>query len=145
MKAKLFIIVLCMALIMQTAVFAADSGITVIINGNQLESDVAPEIVNDRTMLPMRAIFEELGATVSWLEADRIVLATKNDLMIVLQIDNYKMSVQSASNNENKAVELEAAPYITNGRTMVPARAVAEALKADVQWNGETRTVTITQ
>ena len=142
---KVVLLVLCLVLLAQTLVFAADFGITVMVNGSELKTDVTPQIVNDRTMLPMRAIFEELGANVSWIEADRIVLATKNDLMIVLQIDNDKMSVQSASEEGNTVVELDAAPYIYENRTMVPVRAIAEALKADVQWNGETRTVTITQ
>lgn len=142
---KLLLLVLCMIILVQTVVFAADLGITVMVNGSELKSDVSPQIVNDRTMLPMRAIFEELGADVSWLEADKIVLATKNDLMIVLQIDNYKMSVQSASEDGNNVIELDAAPYIHEGRTMVPVRAIAEALKADVKWDDVTRTVTITQ
>jgi len=124
---------------------APQKDIDVVVNGEKLVLDVAPVIVNDRTMLPMRAIFEALGANVNWLPSSRIIIATKDDTMITLQIENDNMSVQKTTDTENTVVLLDAAPFILNDRTMVPARAVAEALRADVKWEPETRTVIVTQ
>lgn len=139
---KLFLsIIICLATLIPS-VYAQD--ITVNVNGEVLQTDVAPQIVNDRTMLPMRAIFEKLGATVTWMGADKLIFATKGSCMIVMQIGNNKMSVQRTDSEENNAVELDAAPYIYEDFTLVPVRAVAEALEADVEWVGETGTVNIT-
>ncbi len=153
MKKILSILLITMTLFIGTA-YATDDvlispapqkDIDVVVNGEMLVLDVAPIIVNDRTMLPMRAIFEALGANVNWLASSRVIIATKDDTMITLQIENPNMSVQKTTDNKNEVVVLDAAPFILNDRTLVPARAVAEALKADVHWNAETRTVTVTQ
>lgn len=119
--------------------------ITITIDGEKLETDVNPQLVNDRTMVPMRAIFEALGATVTWFEEDQLIFATKGDTMIVLQIGNAKMSVQKTVEEGVTAIELDTAPYLYNSRTLVPVRAVSEALNAKVDWVGETNTVVITK
>lgn len=133
---------LCLALIMPLTVSAA-SDITVLINGVKLETEVAPKIVEGRTMLPMRAIFEELGATVTWMQEDKIIFATKGECLIVMQIDNNMMSVRKSGDENNKSVTLDVAPFIESDRTLVPVRAVAEALQAKVNWDNDTRTVII--
>lgn len=119
--------------------------IDVVVNGVTLELDVAPVIVNDRTMVPMRAIFEALDADVTWVAEDRLIVATSDDKIIVLQIDNTIMTVDAAADDAKKEVTLDAAPFILNDRTLVPARAVSEALEAKVEWNAETRTVIVTK
>lgn len=119
--------------------------IDVVVNGKLLELDVAPVIVNDRTMVPMRAIFEALDAKVTWIAEDRLIVATCDEKIIVLQIDNTIMTVDAAADDAKKEVTLDAAPFILNDRTLVPARAVSEALEAKVEWDGETRTVTVTK
>ena len=118
--------------------------IDVIVNGRTLDLDVAPVIVNDRTMVPMRAIFEALGAEVNWIPAG-IIIATKDELMITMQIDNQNMVIQRAGNTDREVLTLDAPPFISNDRTLVPARAVSEALRAEVEWIPETRTVTVDQ
>lgn len=123
----------------------AQKDIDVIVNGKTLELDVAPIIVNDRTMVPMRAIFEALGAKVDWIPTGRIIIATKDELMITMQIDNMNMVIETTNSTEKEVLTLDAAPFILNDRTLVPARAVSEALKAKVDWIAETRTVTVVQ
>lgn len=123
----------------------AEKEIDVLVNGEKLELDVAPIIVNDRTMLPMRAIFEALGAKVNWIPTGRVIIATKDELMITMQIDNANMVIETTESTEKEVLTLDAAPFILNDRTLVPVRAVAEALKADVIWEAETRTVKVTQ
>ena len=77
-----------------TAFAAPDTGdaqatteISVEINGQAISFDVPPQIINDRTMVPMRKIFETLGAKVEWLAQTRQILAIKGEDAIVMQID----------------------------------------------------------
>lgn len=131
------------AILMTLSLTAHAQDVTVKVNGSVLEPPVPAQIVNDRTMLPMRSIFERLGAQVTWLEEDRIIVATKDKSLIVMQIDNTKMSVQNILSDEVTEILLDSPPFIQNDSTMVPVRAVAETLGAKVEWDPETYTVTI--
>ena len=142
MKKIIISLVLCMALLLPVMA-SASSDVTVLINGGVLVTDVPARIVEGRTMLPMRAIFERLGANVTWMEEDKLIFATKGDCLIIMQIDNNKMSVRKSGAEENTSIVLDVAPFIENGRTLVPVRAVAESLDANVEWVNETRTVKI--
>lgn len=141
---KKFILILLVFSLLTLPVCAETPVITVKVNGKVLETDVAPQLVNNRTMLPMRAIFESLGATVTWVDTEQLIFATKDDCLIVLGIGYNKMSVQKSSESDNISIDLDTVPFISDSRTLVPVRAVAEALDADVLWDGETYTVTIT-
>ncbi len=113
--------------------------IKVYLNGQLLSFDQPPVIVGGRTMVPMRAIFEALGAEVSWDGAARMVTARLGDTTIKLII-----GMQSAQVNGHETA-LDQPAQIMGGRTMVPLRFVAEALDCQVIWNGDTRTIYITQ
>lgn len=143
MRFRSFSAAVCAAMIFGAAAHA--DGITVMVNGTELVSDVPAMMVNDRTMLPMRAVFEALGADVTWMGDDRLIFATSGASMIVMQIGNDKMSVQRASEDGMEVITLDSPPYVYNDRTMVPVRAAAEALGASVEWDGDTKTVTITK
>ena len=116
----------------------ADDGINIIINGQKQQYDQMPVIVNGRTLVPLRGIFEALGAVVSWDDSTKTIIGVKATKSIVLQIDNQFASIN------NEATTLDVAPSILNSRTMVPVRFVSEALGAEVAWDGDTKTVTIT-
>ena len=88
-------------------------------------------------MVPLRAIFEALGASVEWNQETKTVTSTKGDTTIKLTIDSNTMYV-----NDN-AVTLDSPACVVNDRTLVPVRAISEAYKTKVDWNGDTRTVTI--
>jgi hypothetical protein len=103
-----------------------------------VELDVPPTIINDRTMLPLRAIFEALGAMVSWEEETKTVFAIKGDTVIAMQIGQDVMYVGG------DRIELDSPSVIVEDRTLVPVRAVAEALGNKVEYDEETKTVTIT-
>ena len=109
------------------------------VNGQAVQLDAAPEIVNGRTFLPLRAIAEIFGATVEWIPDPDImgVIVTLGDHTIGLQIGN-----PTAVINGN-VVDI-VAPYIKNGRTMVPLRVIGEGLGATVEWDPVYRIVTIT-
>jgi len=86
----------------------------------------------------MRKIFEAMGAVVDWNGDTQTVTATKEDITVIMQIDNKVINV----NGEN--ITFDVPPQLVDSRTLVPARAVAESLKAKVDWDGDTQTVIIT-
>lgn len=116
---------------------AAEKPITVIVDGKTLSFDVTPYQTKGTTMVPMRAIFEALGATVEWDEKTQSVAAVKGDTTIVLTIGKAEAKVKG------KAVALAVPAVKSKGKTMVPLRFVSEALGAEVNWDGATRTITI--
>lgn len=111
---------------------------TVNLDGQQLSFDVPPRIENGRTLVPLRAIFEALGATIEWDDASKTVTAEKGKTIIKLTID------QATAYKNGNEVKLEVAAKIINGRTLVPLRFVSEAIGATVNWNETTRLITIT-
>ena len=116
----------------------ADNDIKVFLDGQAIEFDVAPIIENDRTLVPLRAIFEAMGAEVEWDEDTRTVISAKGDDLCVFQIDNENMFV----NGEAKTLDVPA--MIKDDRTLIPLRAVSEAYGCNIEWDGDTYTVTIT-
>jgi len=99
--------------------------------------DVPPVIRDGRTLAPLRAIFEALGASVEWDDATRTITSRRKDRTIILQIDNPTARVNNAP------IVLSVPPVVIGGRTMVPVRFIAESLGAVVTWNESTRTVTV--
>jgi len=97
-----------------------------------------PVIENGRTLVPMRAIFESLGAQILWDDATKTVTGTKDSTSVVLTIGNTVAKV-----NE-KETPLDVPASILNGRTMVPVRFISEALGCKVDWADNTKTVIIT-
>lgn len=125
--------------------FSAQAGyryghnVSVMLSGNELEFDQPPRIQNDRTLVPLRKIFEELGAEVLWDDATKTVTAEKDSVKITLSIGEKTMY------KNGEAVLLDAAAVIVNSRTLVPLRAVSEAFGCKVDWDGENRIVWITE
>lgn len=125
--------------------------ITVIIDDEVLEFETPPFIENDVTLVPMRTIFEALGAGVLWDEKFQIVSASKSDYdyRISIPIGSKTMTLQSmnwnsTSNDGDKAIHLDVPAQIVNDQTFVPLRAVSEVFNCDVQWDEDTKTITIT-
>ena len=131
-------LVFCMLLPFATAlpVFAQDK-ISVMLNGNALTFDVEPIILNGRTMVPMRAIFEALGASVYWNGESDTAMGVKNNKRVTVSIDDVNATV------DGKLSVLDQAATLVDGRTLVPLRFVSEAFGCEVNWDGNTRTVTI--
>ena len=116
----------------------SDKDITVEISQERVNFDQKPIIFNSRTMVPMRKIFEALGATVTWDAATKTAIGTRGDRTVKISVGQKLMSINS------KTVELDTAPIILSGRTLVPARAVAEGMGCIVDWNGSYNLVSIT-
>lgn len=140
------ILLLLLAFTLCFSFFAfAEGEITISVNSKPLTMDVPPEIVEGRTLVPMRAVFEALGADVTWIGEEQMIIATSGSTIIVLKIGASLLNYCDISSQENKNITLDVAPVIKDGRTLIPLRAVSEALGATVDWNGETRAITITK
>lgn len=113
------------------------AAVSVVVDGKRLSFDTAPYVENGRVLLPMRVIFEELGATVDYA-AGKIV-AQRGDTVVRLELGSDKMLVGTDE------IVLDVPAKAVGGRTLLPLRAVSEALDAAVDWNGTTKCVTITK
>ncbi|SEG67141.1 copper amine oxidase N-terminal domain-containing protein [Paenibacillus sp. UNC499MF] len=113
-------------------------GIQVTINGQTQRFEQPPVIVEGNTLVPLRAIFEKLGANITWNEQEQSVTAVKGGSAIYLKIG----SKSAAVNGESKILEVPA--QLVNEHTMVPVRFISEALGADVKWEPSSQTVIIT-
>ncbi len=117
----------------------SNSKVSVNVNNTDITFDQNPLVINGRTLAPVRAIFEALGATVEWKNDTREVVSTKGDTTITMAIDNSTMY------KNGEAITLDVAPQIIGERTLVPVRAIAEAFNCKVEWNNDTQTVIITE
>ena len=111
------------------------------VNGTQKpidDSGTVPVIENNRTLLPIRAIIEELGGNVEWDGDTQTVLLAYNDDIVTLAINS-----RTAFLNSDKS-ELDTAPMIINNRTMLPIRFIAESFKFNVDWQQDEQKITIT-
>ncbi len=106
------------------------------VNGVAKELDAAPIIRQDRTMLPVRFVAENLGAEVAWDGATSTATLTCGDIEIKITIGATTATI----NGEEKP--LDAPAFIENSRTYLPVRFVAEALGATGDWDGATSTAT---
>ncbi len=113
--------------------------IQLFLNGEKLQSDVDPVIIDGRTLVPVRIITENLGATVEWFGERREVLVSRDDISVLMGIDYSNVIVNGATES------IDVAPTIIDGRTMVPIRFLAEKFDLNVFWNGETRSVLLNQ
>jgi len=112
--------------------------IEVLLNGVALEFDVPPMVVDSRTLVPLRAIFEALGAEVSWNASTQTITGTRAGTTIVLPIGSTTPTVNG------QAIPIDVPGAVVNGRTLVPLRFVAESFGVNVNWNAENRLITIT-
>lgn len=116
---------------------SAATPISIYIDGDRLATDQAPVVRDGRVLLPMRAIFEALDATVNYNQTQKTVTAYKAGTTVVL-----KLNSRSATIND-EAVLLDVPAQSIKGRTLVPVRFVSEALGQQVDWSSQSKKVTI--
>lgn len=132
MKKRIVSILLAALLVIGQA-----AAVDLYIDGARLAPDVPPTIVNGRTLVPLRAIFEALDATVSWDEATQTASAQAGS-------DRVQVTLGSTTAYRNSAAcTLDVPAQLVGGRTMVPVRFVSESLGARVLWDAPTQTVFI--
>lgn len=141
MKRKFILGLSLLALAIPTFVFA-NSDIRLWIKGEIINSDVAPYISEDRTMVPIRVISENLGKVVTWDNDDKKVTIKDekgNEFSLVI---NEKF-MEDISSNVYRKIELDVPAVIKDDRTFVPIRAIAEAFGEKVHWDNDKRVVVI--
>lgn len=102
--------------------------ISVYIDGKTVKFDVAPVIIDGRTLVPMRAIFEQLGAYVWWEDEIKTAIGVKDSIMVAIAIDKPTMR------KNDKDLALDVPAKLIDARTMVPLRAISEAYGCKVEW-----------
>lgn len=128
-KFTLHILLVLILLFLVGMPVSAENEIQVFIDGKTVAFDQPPVIIDGRTLVPMRAIFENLGATVDW-EADTYTAVGKKDGITV------KITIGDNTLYKNETgIALDVPAKLIGGRTMVPARAISEAFGAYVSWN----------
>ncbi len=110
---------------------------SVVSKKGKMKFDTPPVIKGGRTLIPVRAITQGLGADVKWDEVTREVTISKGDITIVIQIDSRVVYVNG------EKVEIDAPAEILSKRTYVPLRFIAETFNLKVNWDEETETIEI--
>ena len=134
-----FFVVLLMLILIPTAVpgtALAEEPVRLFVNGSQVVPDVAPVIVSDRTLVPVRFLAEPLGFAVEWDGATGTVTLS-GARVIRLAVGRPEAIV------DGTVVALDVAPVNVDGRVMVPLRFVAEQMGAAVEWDPQNRVVTV--
>ena len=111
--------------------------IDVVLNGQALSFDQPPMMVNNRVMVPIRAIFEALGYTVDWDQASQTGTASNGTQTITVQVGN------AAVTHDGGTYWCDVAPKNVSGRILVPLRAISESAGCQVLWNQTTKKVII--
>lgn len=114
-----------------------NTAVTVILNQKKMQFEVPPRIENGRTLVPLRAIFEAMGASVEWNDSTRTVTARRGSATVILPLGSTSPTVNG------QTWKLEVPAKIVNGRTLAPLRFVGEAFGGQVDWNAQSRTINI--
>ena len=112
--------------------------VSVMYDGKRIGFDQLPVIENGRTLVPLRAIFEKIGASVEWDGETQTVTATKDDTTVSLTINS------TTAKKNGQEIVLDVPAKIINGRTMVPVRFVSDCFGVGVEWKGDIQTVVLT-
>lgn len=131
---KIFPLLICIVLLSGVS-FADD--IRICLNNNQINLSGKAVMENGRVLVPMRSIFEAIGASVNWDAKNNLITSVKGDTKIALQIGNKNMGLNG------KLIALDAAPKIELGRTLVPVRVISESFGYKVNWDSNNKIVNI--
>lgn len=115
----------------------ADGIIKVMLNNKRIVFDQPPVLENGRTLVPLRAIFEAMGAFVEWDEATKTLMSQRNGKTISLTLGNTKAMIG------NKPYYLDVPAKAIQGRTLVPVRFIAESFDCHVSWDGAKQVIEI--
>lgn len=130
------------------AVNAATGGVKIVVDGKALSTEGV--IVNGRALAPVRAISEAMGAAVEWNQQEKKIVISKlywDSMGVKPEPDVRKVYMWIGKNKGTVSgfeFEMDVPPQIISGSTMIPVKAFGDALEAKVEWNQQTKTVTIT-
>ena len=134
---SIMVVVVMVHIIMLFPISAENNEIRVCLDATQIEFDVKPQIINGRTMVPIRAIFEKMGAVVEWDGNTNSAICTKGDTIVKMTVNSMDMYIN------NQLTKMDVCPVVIDGRTLAPTRYVAEAFGANVQWSQKNNMVVI--
>ncbi|MPM02796.1 hypothetical protein SDC9_49051 [bioreactor metagenome] len=135
---KIFILSVVFIFCFTIAAFAEDS-VTVYVDNEKVDFDVNPFIEGGRTLVPLRGVFEKLGARVDWNKQIQEVVIKDDNNEIQMLLNKNKVMV----NGEIKTIDVST--MMINSRTFAPLRFISENLGHDVRWDGSTNSVYITK
>lgn len=115
----------------------AYESVSVLYNGEEMQFDVPAQIIDGRTMVPMRAIFEKLGAKVSYDDLFMLITASRGKDKVECAVGNNRARVNG------EIISLDVPPMLLDGRTLVPVRFVCDALGVNIEWDDTARSVII--
>jgi len=133
------LLIVAFVLTMAAVSVYADEGIQVAINGNLVNfDDQPPAIVDNRTLVPVRGVFEAMGFNADWEGDTQTATLTRTGYVIAITLDSTAFTTNGVSH------QLEVPAQLIGGRTMLPIRAVLESVGYELDWDNNTRTVLIT-
>ncbi len=134
---RIISILICLILALSSVTVGAEGDIRVTYNGNEIVFDLPPIMSEDRVLVPIRAVAEEMGALVIWDDTVQDVVITTDENRVLFHIGSTVMY------KDGNPIEIDVPAQIISGRTLVPVRAAAEALNCFVDWNDTEQTVNI--
>ncbi len=139
---KAFLLSVAVFALLPLSAFAADE-ISVYVNDSKIQFDVNPQIISDRTMIPFRYVANAFGAEVDYNEAngEKVVTASNDGMNIYMTIGKKEVIIEE--NGQKSQIISDVAPLISDSRTLVPVRLIAETFGCAVGWNGEMKQVII--
>ena len=153
---RLSLVLMLLISLIPNSIYAEEQPIKIWINGNYVNSDVSPIIENNRTLVPIRVVSENLGYNVIYYPENKSIhiayleivndVETKDDSIFNtfhMTIDNPIINVDNPKNATSSTKILDVAPKIINNRTFVPIRFLAEEMGLNIDWGSENLTVVI--
>ena len=134
-----WMLVLCFMILPGVYAFGGQGDISVYVKGEEVAFDVPPQIIDGRTMVPVRAIFEAMGAEVTWDGQTQCALAKKGAATVKMTLGSTALWV------DGQVKTMDVSPAVVNGRTLAPAKYVAESFGYKVIWDEATKSVWITE
>lgn len=136
MKKRLFTSILTVSMILScSAVSASDNEVKVYLDGTQLQFEQSPVIQDGRTLVPMRALFEALGAEVIWDGETQHAMGVAPGIVVEIDIGSPTMRRNAID------INIDVPAQIVNDRTMIPLRVVSESFGMNVDWNAEENSI----
>jgi len=138
---KAIALLLTVVMIFSTSamVLAYEEGNAIILDGKEIDLDVKPIIMDGRSLVPAKALFENLGFDVIWDADTKTVVGEKEGARIKLAVDSNGDNMYN-----NIDLSLDVPATVINGRTLVPVKIVTELLGLDIKWDNSTNNVIIT-
>lgn len=135
---KRVILLILLLLSILTVPVSANTDVPVVfLDGKKLEFKINPILLDGTTLVPLRKIFEALGAKIEWVQSTQTVIAKKKNLVIT-----YTIGALTGKKN-NEIINLPLAGQLIEGNTMIPLRFVSEAFGAKVVWEDHSRSILI--